>query len=282
MPMNSAAWCGLASLSHPDQVSEVHALYLDAGAELLIANTYVCGRYVLQDAGHEDDFEVLNRTGIELARKARDAHDAHDRVAVAGSVATTYQGRELRELSAARVDFADQAQIQADAGAELFVLEMMRDLAYTRAAIDGVVATGLPYWIGFSAVLRDGVPCLLDGAPGPDATLAQGVRMLSDLPQPPDAVTIMHTEVDDIEACLDVIQEHWDGPVGVYAQSGRFEIPNWIFTDTITPGEYTEAALRWVDRGVQIVGGCCGISPKHIAHLHSHLEARGAANDRSA
>ena len=271
VPMNSAAWCGLASLTHPDQVREVHEQYLDAGAEMLIANTYVCGRYILMDAGHGDDFEMLNTRGIELALEARANRDATDRVAVAGSIATTLQGRSLRELSEATIDYADQAQVQAAAGAEFFTLEMMRDLDYTRAAIDGVTKTGLPYWVGFSTEMRDGVPWLLEGTPEQGGTLAEGVQMLSGVDYAPDVVAIMHTEVDDIDACLDVIQAHWDGPVAVYAQTGRFERPHWIFTDTITPEAYADAALRWIDRGVQIVGGCCGISPSHIAHIHGRL-----------
>ena len=77
----------------------------------------------------------------------------------------------------------------------------------------------------------------------------------------------MHTEVEDIEACLEVLQANWSGLIGVYAHSGEFVAPNWIFNDTISPEDYAYAAKTWMGRGVQVIGGCCGIGVEHIALL---------------
>ena len=84
----------------------------------------------------------------------------------------------------------------------------------------------------------------------------------------------MHTEVDDVDRCLDVVFEHWDGPVGVYAHTGDFVQPNWVFNDMISVPDHTTACLKWVDRGVQVVGGCCGIGPDHILDLNHALAGR--------
>ena len=101
---------------------------------------------------------------------------------------------------------------------------------------------------------------LLDGP-----TLAEGIQAIKDKEVP--VISIMHTEVEDIEACVDVLQANWSGPIGVYAHSGVFAAPNWVFNDTISPQDYACAAKSWSRRGVQVIGGCCGIGVEHIALL---------------
>ena len=82
-------------------------------------------------------------------------------------------------------------------------------------------------------------------------------------------VSLMHTEVENIDTCLDVLQSHWPGRVGVYAHTGTSKGDNWVFDDTISPHDYATAAQGWLARGVQIIGGCCGIRTEHISVLRS-------------
>ena len=82
-----------------------------------------------------------------------------------------------------------------------------------------------------------------------------------------DLVNIMHTEVEHIDACLEVVQSSWSGPVGVYAHSSHSVNHRWIFQNTVSPADYCTAALRWMDQGARIIGGCCGIEPRHIGQL---------------
>lgn len=267
VPMDGAAWCGLASMTHPEVVKQVHVDNIGAGAELIIANTFVCSRHILERAGQAHEFEALNRIGIELAIEARHTA-AKPGVVVAGSISTTQQGAEHPSPAVATANFADQVSVQVAAGAEMFVLEMMRDLEQTRIALDAVLSTGLPVWLGWTCTMIDGEPWLYNGG----HRLADGMEMIKD--DNIELVAIMHTEVDHVDACLDVVQAHWSGPTGVYSQTGDWVQPNWIFLDTISPEDYTAACLRWVDRGVQAIGGCCGIRPAHIEHLQNHLPAK--------
>ena len=77
----------------------------------------------------------------------------------------------------------------------------------------------------------------------------------------------MHTDVNDVEICLDVTEANWTGPMGVYAHSGDYVEDKWIFENVINPEDYATLADRWLDRGVQVIGGCCGIGPSHIQTL---------------
>lgn len=265
VPMVENAWCGISSLTHPDDVRAVHLAHIHAGAELVIANTYASSRHLLAWAGHEDDFVEINEHSVRLAIEAR-AQSGRPDVLIAGSMSTTRQGGPYPDLDAARANFTEQAAILAESGSDVIVLEMMRDIAHTEACLEGALSTGLPVWMGVSCVVVDGVPWMWDG----DATLRAFLDHFAG--SPVELLAVMHTETDDIDACLDVVQQRWDGPVGVYAQSGRFDPPEWVFIDVIPPDDYATACAQWLDRGVQVIGGCCGIGHEHIARLRTLLD----------
>jgi len=266
VPMVQNAWCGASALTHPHDLVAVHRAHIDAGAELIIANTYASSRHVLEGAGVGEHFEKLNRIGVELALQARAEAQRPD-VVVAGSISTTEQGNEVPPLDVASANYAEQAQILADAGADLIILEMMRDIEHTHAALDAAIAVGLPIWLGISCVVKDGLPWMWREG----VTVADFIPTLAG--KPVELLAVMHTETDEIDACLDVLDRHWDGPVGVYAQSGVFDPPDWVFIDIISTEEYGTACQRWIDRGVQVIGGCCGIGHEHISHLHHMMSS---------
>ena len=262
------AWSSTGALNGPDVVTEVHRDYLRAGARVVISNTFSTSRHALADAGLADRFEELNRVGVELACRARD--EARQATGLDAAVAAgitqwcwTDHPPTVEQLGA---DAAVQAEIMARAGADFFMLEMMADVERMLAILSATEATGLPVWVGFSCA-TDGPETTTPGTSrllyGP--TLAEGVAALAGHDVP--VVLVMHSEVADIDPALDVLARCWDGPTGVYAHSGRFENPNWIFNDVISADDYAVAAKGWLDRGIQVLGGCCGIGPGHIERL---------------
>ncbi len=268
--VNDAAWSSESLLTHPDIVREVHVDFIRAGAEIIIANSFSTSRHLLEAAGLQNEFETMNRRAVELALEAREAvpeePESIAAIKVAGSISTTTMGREQPPADTARRNFDDQAQILASAGADLLILEMMRDVEYTGYAVEAAMATGLPVWVGFSAYRdKQGDMILVDGK----TPLSEGIDAID--PGEIEVAGIMHTLTDDISASLSDLEEFWSGPSLVYAHSGLFEMPNWRFTDIISPTEYADHAVEWVERGVTVIGGCCGIGPEHIAVLRERL-----------
>ncbi len=257
--MVAGAWCGAAAITNPAVVQSVHEQYLLLGADVIIANNFATSRHVLAQAGWEDRFEELNRVGIELALAARDAVGSE--AVVAATLSTTVQGGTQPPPEVILKNLTEGAQIQADAGAELIVLEMMGSIPLTDIALKAAVSTGLPIWLGWSTEERDGIPWLHHG----QETLDAAVRWAND--QPVELMAIMHTQTAECAAALSVIQQNWSGPTGVYAHTGLFERPHWIFENTISPEDYANAASGWIAQGAQVIGGCCGIGPRHIAAL---------------
>lgn len=254
------SWSATMALETPDVLRTVHEQYIAAGAEVIFANTYACSRHVLAQVGQEEHFERLNRVGIQLALEARENANAPG-VIVSGSMSTTEQGGEVPPHSVSFPNYVEQAQIQVDAGAEMIGLEMMRDVGTTKTILEATAAVEVPLWLGMSCVMVDGTPKLYFG----DDSLADAVRLLDGFDI--ELLAIMHTEAADVDACLDVLDDLWDGAVGVYAQVGGWNGKNWSFEPTITPEAHAELTQGWIERGVQAVGGCCGIRPPHIEAL---------------
>lgn len=273
VPQLENAWNSGGTLSHPDIVHGIHADYIRCGAEIVIANTFATSLNLVEDAGVPELFEDYNRRAVELACEARVA-SRRSNVLVAGSISHwSFSGRQP-SLAALKDGAARQAEIMREAGADLIMLEMMIDIPSMLAVFDGAEMSGLPIWAGLScAPDQTGRMCLQAGEADPEGIVqaADGVTLVDaiaalegrDVP----LLSIMHTDVRHIHACLDLLDRHWKGLVGVYAHSGRFVDGKWGFDDTISPEDYASACREWLQRKVLLIGGCCGIRPDHIAAL---------------
>jgi S-methylmethionine-dependent homocysteine/selenocysteine methylase len=83
----------------------------------------------------------------------------------------------------------------------------------------------------------------------------------------------MHTEVKDMDAALAILKEAWDGPRMTYPESGHFEMPHWELGD-LDPADFSARCLGWLDEGVQVVGGCCGVGVEHMTALAEAVQGR--------
>ncbi len=271
VPMDRAAWSGRANLDHLDLVRQIHEEYINAGADVIIANTYATSRPMLRRAGVESRFEEANRSAVEAARAAREALRRPD-VAIAGSIslgaAVDFMLEEEApvEGEALRDAFAEQAGILRDAGVDLLALEMMLSPSHGVPAVEAALETGLPVWLGVSAALSSNgdVRALEDDCSFED--------LLEALLRPElAAVTVMHSSLEATGPGLEIVRRLWRGPFGAYPESGTWAPPNWTGSD-LAPEAFAETAAGWVkDAGARIIGGCCGIGPSFIEELRRVL-----------
>ncbi|MEM7193904.1 MAG: homocysteine S-methyltransferase family protein [Pseudomonadota bacterium] len=268
VPQLENAWNGGAALSHPEILKQVHLDYLNHGAELIISNTFGTALHALIDSGVGDDFEALNRRGVEIAIEAREQAGKPDVLVAGGVTHWSWNGRHpaLDELKSSATE---QAQIMADAGADLIMLEMMVYIDKMVALIEAGQACDLPVWVGLTLEIHD------DGSirlPGRGERLEEAIDSIRSYNVP--LVSVMHTEVDDVDACLAELKNHWTGPIGVYAHSTRFHDQRTVVRNTtISPESYAEASQRWLRAGVQVIGGCCGVGVPHIKTLSEQMAA---------
>jgi len=280
--MDDDAWSGRANLDRPELVQAVHEAYLRAGADVLIANTFAASRAALGPAGLGARVAEANQNAVRAALRAREAAAGRP-VAVAGSMSSfcpiAMHGRGAESGPADQemaedarfpspADFREQAALLADAGVDIIALELMESAGYGRAAIEAASQTGLPVWLGISPIRR------ADGTLGTDPELGSGdsfEELLRKLAGPGiAAVNVMHAKPDVILDSIEIIRRHFAGPIGVYAESGDWAAPNWVFNG-LSPAEYLAEAAGWVSHGAQIIGGCCGVGPDHVRLLADRL-----------
>jgi homocysteine S-methyltransferase len=269
--MDTLTWCAEANLGAPDVVRAVHRSYVEAGAQLLIANTFASSPFLFSHLDRLDDVPVIDGRAVQLAREA-----AQDEVPVAGSFSTMRPGpagsdrtdhaRQWPEEEA-RALCRQKAEALAQAGVDLIVMEMMRDADYSVWATEAALETGLPVWVGL-AFERDDDGELV-GWSRPDCGIDEVVEALT--ATGPELMAVMHTELNDTAVAIDVVRSRFSGPLGAYPESGYFARPEWVFVDTVSVADLVEAARGWIDQGVTVVGGCCGITPDHIAGLAAEL-----------
>ena len=279
VPMHGDVWCGVATLSHSDVLREVHADYIRAGADVITTNTYASSRNILGPAGLGEKVAEVTTRAVELALEARDAAAAGREVWVAGSMSTmmpVVAGGDRRDPAqlpspeGAAANFRETAELLAGAGVDLIIMEMMSDPALAVPAIRAAAETGLPVWVGLSC---------RSGADGPIVSYARTELPFADAV--PEIVAaggsvagVMHSSIADTTPALDILKDHWSGPLMAYPESGYFEMPNWRFVDVVSPDDFAAHCVRWFNAGVQVLGGCCGIGVEHIARLGERLSAR--------
>ena len=275
-PMHGDTWCADANLTHPEIVRQAHRQYLDAGAEVLIANTYATSPLLFNDIGRDADVGRIDAAAVALAREASEGS-----VPVAGSFSVMRPGipgsdrsrmlRQWPEAEARRL-FADKAAGLVDAGADVIAMEMMRDGDYSVWATEAAVETGLPVWVGIAVEEDDNGRII--GFGRPNWALDDFVGRLTALA--PTMVSVMHSAPPVTTRALDVVRRHWRGSLGAYSESGYFAMPDWQFVDIIPEDEYVDLAKQWAATfDLAMIGGCCGIGPSHIAALRAAFPAAG-------
>ncbi len=272
--MHGKVWSGEAVVSDPDAVRRVHEDFIRAGAEVIITNTFAASRHMLEPGGLGEHVATINTNAVGLAQQAR-ANAAEHPVAILGSICewTFMEESKWNTPEAVGKSAREQAGLLQAAGVDALALEMCERVEFSIATVEAAMETGLPLWIGVSARRHKGVHEIASFGHA-DRSLDQLVRALASYPA--IAMNIMHTPVPDVAEALRVVRKHWNGPLGVYPESGFFSMPNWHFVGVIEPQALAEAARGWVRDGVRMVGGCCGLGPEHIAALCHALRRDGA------
>ena len=261
------SWCGTAS-RNTEILKQVHLDYIKAGAQVITTNTYASSRLLLDAAGVGKDFEEINLKAISAAKAARD--EVSDDILIAGSLSHRYPIAHGDMQSNATIQFEqsvlqeatdEMANFLSENGCDLILLEMMYHPDRIQTVFESAKKTNKPIWAGFST-RRNENGDILSLTDSVNVAFREIVKIIKDYEL--DAVGIMHTDVNIVSDSIKIVREIYDGTILVYPDSGGWVSPNWIFDKVIKPNELKARAEEWAKEGVQILGGCCGLSPEHI------------------
>jgi S-methylmethionine-dependent homocysteine/selenocysteine methylase len=260
-------WSTQVMVDHPGMVAGVHRDFMAAGATVATANTYTIHHDRLEGTALEGKFDELHGLALAEAR-------GFGRVAGAiGPLGSSYRADVMPPHDEAVAKFAEVARTLGP-HVDLIICETVVSLAHTRAILEGAQVAGKPIWIAFSVPDDDG-STLRSGEKLADAVALAGAA---------EAVMVNCSAPEAIKAALDVLATSGK-PYGAYANG--FETITDGFLEAkptvdalkmrrdFTPDLYADYAMAWIDHGATIIGGCCEVSPAHIAEIASRIRGAG-------
>ncbi len=254
-------WGSWALYRAPEAVLDVHRSYVAAGCDVVSTNTWS----VLAETqgGGPGDAGLLHwmdiaRNGIRLARTA--ASEVARPRAVAFSLS-----EDAESLSRSGTTNL-LAKIFDDEQPDLILLETLSLIREpeTFTLVEELLELGLPVWVSFRRC-RHGV-CGVYGqhwGPPEGDLFGRAARRFEEMGV--GALLINCLPVDHVPGMVSWLRDFTELPLGVYPNLGHLTRDLWRFDERIDPEAYAALALEWREEGAQIIGGCCGVSPEHIA-----------------
>ena len=294
----SSAWGALANIESPDVVINVHENHIKAGCEIITTNTFSTCRHALDAIGKGDQTEAINSEAVKLAREAIRNMDAEHKVYIAGSMSNFFSllTNEFRpdpqfvpDAKTEQKNYKELAKILADSGVDLLILELLVDIDHSKILLEAAMETGLPVWVGLSCCKNKN-----DGSIVGRNFSVENIKSLiydeDEFPEAPkllpedkiiplkdiilslkavggDVYGIMHSWFEDSKAGLEILKENWDGPIMFYPEIMLFDTSTGGAQITSTEKEFAESCQKLIDNRIKVIGGCCGVSDKHLNAL---------------
>lgn len=257
----------LWNVENPAAIRRVYRAYLDAGSQMIIANTFGGNPVRLRIAGGLDArMAELNRAAIALA-KAEAAGQAY----VAADMGPT--GELLAPLGALSYEdavaaFAAQARVLAESEADLIWIETMSAVNEASAAVEGIKqVTDLPVFCSLSFELKKGRARTMMGvSPRQAAETLWHLGLTAIGANCGDGLEVMTPMLTEFRAAL---------PAAVLIAKPNAGLPRMVDDETIFdlgPAEMAAQMPHLVELGAQVIGGCCGSTPAHITAIAAALK----------
>jgi methionine synthase I (cobalamin-dependent) len=257
----------LWNFEHPDRIERLHQMFVDAGADIILTNSFGGTRYRLKLHNADDRVREINLAAARIARGVADG--AQRTVLVGGSIGPTGEILEPigpLSIADAKAAFAEQARALAEGGVDVLWIETMSSREEVEAAIEAAAETGLP--------------------------------VVSTLSFDTNGRTMMSLTPADL---ADVARQHHLAGCGSNCGVGPSELvasilnlaaasaPGAVLVAKANCGlpQYVDGAIRYngtpdlmatyvrmaLDAGARIVGGCCGTSPEHLAAMRAAMDS---------
>jgi 5-methyltetrahydrofolate--homocysteine methyltransferase len=252
------------NLENPDAVRALHRSYIEAGADLILTNTFGGSAVRLKREGLDDRAVEINRAAATIAREA-----AGTAVLVVGDIGPT--GAMLAPLGTLTFEdavaaFAEQAGALAEGGADAILIETMSDLEEARAAVEGArQATDLPIITTMSFDTKGRTMMGVKPEQAAKRLQALGVDVMG--------ANCGRTLTETLEAILKMRETLPDAVLMAKPNAGLPHTEGGELVYDVTPEVMADYARRFVEEaGVRIFGGCCGSTPDHIRAVAQTLK----------
>lgn len=257
------------NLSSPKVVLAIHQAYADAGCDVLTTNTYKANEINLAEFGLAEKTDEINETAVALARKAVAGQTGK---LIAGSIGPMPKNASL---AASMKAMKRQMEALIRGGADFIIFESVESLAELKLIL---FVWDKPDFAWLPSFTFDENGLLADGS-----GIADILTLLRTADIQPDAFGLNCGKGP--EATLEALQKIMPSitlPVVVQPAAGVPKSVDNRFIPMTTPEYFTTYCIRYTNLGARCVGGCCGISPEHIADLVRSLKPLAKAEHAAA
>ncbi|MDP9349402.1 MAG: homocysteine S-methyltransferase family protein, partial [Gemmatimonadota bacterium] len=260
-------------ISRPDVIGEIHASYMEAGADVLETDTFRSNRITLGEYGLSDRVREINVAAARLARSVADRYATPERPRfVAGSIGPSGFLPSASDPTLGNVTFdelvpvfREQAEALIAGGVDVLLIETSQDILEVKAAVFGcrqaIAAAPRPVALQVQVTLDTSGRMLLGTDIGAAMVTLEALRV--------DVIGLnCSTGPEHMRQAVRYLSENSRLPISVIPNAG---IPHneggcAVYPLSAVPfGEQQEEFVR--EFGVSIVGGCCGTTPEHIREL---------------
>ncbi len=256
------------NFEHPERVRSLHRSFIEAGADIILTNTFGGNRHRLKLHDAQDKVHAINVAAAKNARAEAQAFSARQ-IFVAGSMGPT--GEIFMPVGAFPYEegvsaFAEQAMALKDGGVDVLWIETMSSEEELRASVEGAAQAGLPIVTTMSFDTN--------GRTMMGITPAAFGALAGSLPTQPVAIGA-NCGVGASELIATVLGITATRPDAAVVAKGNCGIPQYHdghIHYTGTPELMADYARIALDAGARIIGGCCGTSPEHLAAMRKSLE----------
>ncbi|QOJ02081.1 MAG: methionine synthase [Planctomycetia bacterium] len=253
--------------TRPELIESIHTDFLRVGVDCVETNTFGANKIVLAEFDMADQTRSLNATAARIARRACDGFATPDRPRfVLGSMGP---GTKLPTLGHTTFDiledsYAEQARGLLDGGVDAFIIETCQDILQTKAAICG--ATRAMHEAGRQVPIIAQVTIEVTGTMLVGTEIGAAMTALEAYPQVQVIGLNCATGPQEMSEHVRFLGRHCTRYVSVVPNAGLPQLVNGRTHYALTPNELA----RWlkefvVTDGVNLVGGCCGTTPAHLA-----------------
>ncbi len=256
------------NISHPEEVKTIAAAYIEAGADIVLTNSFGGSELKLSGFGYENQTENFNRTAAQLSKEA-----AKDNIFVFGSVGPS--GYLLAPLGTITEDqmianFKIQIKGLSEGGVDAILIETMTDLTEAITAVKAArEICELPVFVTMTFDKgKQGYRTMMG------TTIEQAVNTLVE-----NNVDVLGTNCGNgIEQMVEIIAEfrqYTDKYLIAHPNAG---LPRLVNGETVfdqTPNDMAKHVPGLIKAGANIIGGCCGTRPDHIKAIAQQIKSYG-------
>jgi len=256
----------LWNVEHPDRIREIHRAYIEAGAQIILTNTFGCNRLRLELHRLSERASELNEAAARLARAEADA--AKGPVVVAGDIGPTgnillpYGDTEFDDMVDA---FEEQARALVKGGVDVLWIETMSDLEEVRAAVEGARRAAPDFPLVTTMTFDTNGHTMMGVSPEKAYDVLSGF----------DVLALGGNCGNGVQEILTVIEKmagEGSGAVLIAkANAGIPHLENGMPVYDATPDHMAEYAVKAHQLGARIIGACCGSTPDHIRAINQAL-----------